>query len=472
MKKIQLTALILIFLSIGVMLFAGGFALTGVGSRATSMGGAFRGLADDASAMYWNPAGLAYMEGNSVDLGGTFILPGSSWDNKGTIFDYNDNPVQTQPGYAAKVYEAEKKLRSFPSVFATMAMNPKLKFGLGIFVPYGLGTTWDAYTLPSKLPAAWGGSPLIYKDGFPQDEMMSSIAILDIHPSVAYQILPNLSAGLGISVLYGSIDLAKVSFSPDPNNPPTSANPLTYQYRFAPISSDLSGTGMGFSANIGMIFKPTDCMSLGLSGKLPATLPMEGEAEIYLWKPQSSTLPALKLGGKSDITTDLNVPGDIGLGISYKVMPNWSVNLDYSYTMWSTLDKVVIDLDTPIVFDPSTPSAKVTQSTIEFQWEDTNRISLGTEYLMGAHAFRAGFFMDESPIPEATQTPTLSDISTKYSTNLGYGRTFGKFTIDANVQYIMFPEREIKATDQTASNMAGTYNTTSMSGNIGIGYRF
>ena len=37
---------------------AGGFALSGVGSKAIGMGGAFRGLADDWSAAYWNPAGL------------------------------------------------------------------------------------------------------------------------------------------------------------------------------------------------------------------------------------------------------------------------------------------------------------------------------------------------------------------------------------------------------------------------------
>lgn len=64
-------------------LFAGGFALTGVGSRATSMAGAFRGLSDDPSAMYWNPAGMGFMNENSVHLGGNFYSAichlGSQW---------------------------------------------------------------------------------------------------------------------------------------------------------------------------------------------------------------------------------------------------------------------------------------------------------------------------------------------------------------------------------------------------------
>jgi len=42
-------------------LAGGGFALPGVGSKALNMGGAFRGLADDWSSAFWNPAGLAYL---------------------------------------------------------------------------------------------------------------------------------------------------------------------------------------------------------------------------------------------------------------------------------------------------------------------------------------------------------------------------------------------------------------------------
>lgn len=42
------------------------FLKIGVGGRATSMGDAFIAIADDASALYWNPAGLAYSNQNQV----------------------------------------------------------------------------------------------------------------------------------------------------------------------------------------------------------------------------------------------------------------------------------------------------------------------------------------------------------------------------------------------------------------------
>ncbi len=107
MKKIQLSLLLLTILSLSASLFAGGFALSGVGSRATSMAGAFRGLADDATAMYWNPAGLAFLEENQIDLGGTFIMPSSTWNSAGTQYP-------SIPGFSSKEFEAEKNYVLFP----------------------------------------------------------------------------------------------------------------------------------------------------------------------------------------------------------------------------------------------------------------------------------------------------------------------------------------------------------------------
>ncbi len=441
MEKLRYLLPVLALMMLSGYLHAGGFALSGVGSRATAMGGAFRGLSDDPSAMFWNPAGLGFMNENSVSLVGTFILAAAKWENNGSYYT-------AVHGFHAREYEAEKSLRMFPNAFVAMAEHPKLKYGLGMFVPYGLGSTWDVYTPPDYL----GG----FND-FPEQEMMSNIVILDIHPGVAYQILPNLSAGAGLSVFYGMTDLAQVSFSYSPANPPA---PEMY----LPTTSDMSGSGIGFGGNIGIIWKPTPCLSLGLAGNLPAQIDMKGEVEAYTWIP-----PMTKLGGTSDIETSLNLPGEIGLGISYKAKHNWTVNLDYVYTMWDRLDKVVVDLETPLTISPNPDEPQLSSSEVLFNWENTSRISIGTEYNMGGNFLRLGFYFDQSPIPEETQTITLSDIGNKFSPNLGWGRYFGNIGIDANVQYVMLPEREVMQDD---TNMGGNHNANALAGNIGISYKF
>ena len=44
-----------------------------LGSRAMGMGGAFTAIADDASAFYWNPAGLGFQKGNGISAGSSFL---------------------------------------------------------------------------------------------------------------------------------------------------------------------------------------------------------------------------------------------------------------------------------------------------------------------------------------------------------------------------------------------------------------
>lgn len=441
MKQLRSILLSVMMLLIIGQLFAGGFALSGVGSKATALGGAFRALADDGSAMYWNPAGLAFQDENSVSLGGTFILPSASWEPTAAYAAAN-------PGYQAKEYEAEKSLRAFPNLLVTMAKNERIKYGLGVFVPYGLGTTWSAYENPS--------SALIYQGGFPENDMLSSIQVIDVHPTIAYKLLDNLSLGAGLSLYYGNIHIAQLEIMP------TSV--------FTPVTFDMAGKGIGFGANLGVMYQPLEKLSLGLSGKIPSDIPLKGDAEILLWTPaQADGTPPGKLGGKEDIKATLKLPGEVGLGLAYQLTRDLTLLADYSYTMWERLNEVEIEMENAINI---MPGMSVSEKALVFNWENTHRVSLGGEYDLLANKLRLGFFFDQTPVPEETQLPTLSDISNKLSGNIGWGRDFGKIGVEANVQMVLFSEREIADSAQTANNRPGKFNTNSLSGNIGLNYRF
>jgi hypothetical protein len=83
MKKITILTLILAIMVLSVAAFADGIGAfsafkNGIGARALAMGGAFVAVCDDATAVGWNPAGLAQLDdtrlaGMSTDLYGMGI---------------------------------------------------------------------------------------------------------------------------------------------------------------------------------------------------------------------------------------------------------------------------------------------------------------------------------------------------------------------------------------------------------------
>ena len=68
-RKLLLLGLVgMLVLGISGPLFAGSYKAVGIGTRALSKGGAFIGQADDWTAIYWNPAGLAQLKKGGVGI--------------------------------------------------------------------------------------------------------------------------------------------------------------------------------------------------------------------------------------------------------------------------------------------------------------------------------------------------------------------------------------------------------------------
>lgn len=66
--------------------FDGQFLKIGIGARAAGMGNAFVAIADDASAVYWNPAGLARLDPDQTELMGNIAFwPAGLLFSQGTV---------------------------------------------------------------------------------------------------------------------------------------------------------------------------------------------------------------------------------------------------------------------------------------------------------------------------------------------------------------------------------------------------
>ncbi|MCF7911732.1 MAG: outer membrane protein transport protein [Candidatus Cloacimonetes bacterium] len=440
---------VIVILTMVSVTFAGGIALSGVGTRAKAMGGAMRGLADDASAMYWNPAGLSFLEETTLTAGIHYVDFNGEYENLEGV-----------------TYENDDLLNLIPSlVFAKNCPDKPWNWGFGIYVPFGLSAEWDMYQRPDTMNEMYLGGdingngtlddlPLDWDGDMEENETFGSMMVVDFHPTFSYKFNDKFSAGIGLSIDYASIKLTKVKLHENEEMPAYSLG------EYLPTFFELNGTGMTYGANYGLMYKPTECLSIGLSGRTESELTFEGDANIDVYL--NNWIAYVKgLGtGENGVTVNANpdaeativLPGDFGGGLSYKINENWLVSADFTYTWWESVDVINIEFSgvDSLLGEPLEDEEMV------LEWTNTIRFGLGTEYVMGPLAYRLGYYYDESPLNDKTMSVTFPDFSTKNALNAGLGyQVTEKLSLDFAVEYIMFEEREV---DEYEDNLPGTYN--------------
>ena len=480
------TVIFVIFLTSSV--FASGVGLTGIGARATALGGNYRAIANDWSAMFWNPAGLTQIKGFHV--GGSFelIMPGSKYTLS-----------QNVPPFAVyKTEEFKNEPKTFPIPAAGFVYGTgKMSFGLSVFAPFGLGAKWDAMNTDA------------YNSSYPKFDFEDDLKVIDIHPTFAYQINEKLSVGLGFSFIMTDILIRKPSTTPnpllaDPKNAALKAGVLTplglatSTYNYLLTETKLEGDGSNFGFNFGLKFNLTEDLSIGLSGNYYNDVSLDGKINATTYFAQISptifaqlqgTINAMVQGGmvtaaqaqqilgvysgqkqvkyadaKGDAT--LPLPMTLGGGLAFTGVKNLLLSADVSWTQWSAWDVIPIDM------------ADGSKLELIENWKDGIRVGLGAEYtLLEPLKIRAGYYTEPSAIPDETLTITIPDISRRHSISFGASFNLGPLSLFTSYEKIFIGDRTVSnwvpASDLTSfDNMAGTYKMNVDNIMLGLGYNF
>lgn len=212
MKKVIAGALLLL---IGSM-YAGGWDNEVMGVRQLGMGSIFAGIADDATAIFYNPAGILN-KNLDVIVEGIAQLPKHSY--------YSDALGKT-------IYS--KKNAYLPQLFFTYKLNKQAGLGLGVYAPYGGGVVgWKKEDLGMVLE--------------------SGLAVYTLTPTLAYQLTPNLSIGVKGNLYYG----------------------FAMQKQENTDTVDVDAKGPAFSGGLGILWK-NDKIGIGLSVRGPAKIKLSG----------------------------------------------------------------------------------------------------------------------------------------------------------------------------------------------------
>jgi long-chain fatty acid transport protein len=358
-------------------LFANGLNLNGTGAKSDAMGGAFIGLANDFSAAYWNPAGLAQISKTSLSIYGADIIP------TGT--------------YALSVYGIDAKSKAahylIPGLGFFTPLGQKLVVGVYVYAPSGAGAEWNG----ADLAALTSGTPFLW---------YSKLGIFTISPSIAYKVSDVFMIGATMDINYGMLRMDQ---------------PFAYgQY-----SEDLKGWAVG--GTFGLLAKPSKYFSFGLSYKLPFTAKLKGTAEIPALA--ESPYPTTDTGTRS-----ATWPMWFGGGIAVKPTDKLTFTADIQYTNWKKMQSIGVTFENTAWNSLFGTGGKYDQ-TYEMLWKDTFQYRFGAEYwLSNSLALRAGYYLDENPGPLQTQNILLPEFKYNWFT-AGFGYKSEKLVIDAAIQY-------------------------------------
>ncbi len=408
-KKLLLSLGVAAFVS--VQTFASGFQINEHGARAMAMGGAFAGLANDPSAIFFNPAGIAQLNGTHLMAGVTLIAPKASFRGP--------SPAVTQ-------YDMTKQIFNPINFYVTQQISDKFYFGLSVNNPYGLGSKWDEN---------WVGRYLAYD---------TSIETFFFTPVMAYKVSDNLMVSAGITYATGKVSIKKFA----------SMSPFAGDLL---ISMEGNGTAFGFTG--GVLWKPTDNLSVGLSYRSESKFEFSGTAEADVPTALKGAVPT------GDITANLTTPQNITFGVAYKMNDKLTFTADYQFVGWSCYDSLKVDFKD--YDDVSAPRL----------YNNSFIARVGTEYKMNEDvAFRGGLYYDKNPVSDEYVEPSLPDAD-RIGFNVGFGYAITKnIHVDVAYMFIRFAERKITDSEveytSGDSKFNGVYNMSAHLFGVNFSYNF
>jgi len=381
--------------------FAGGFQLNEHGSKPLGLGGAFTAIVDDASAVYWNGAGMSFLEGTNFILGAALIGPSTTF--RGVAPAVDKSYMVSQVFYP-------------PHFFATHQITESFSVGLGASVPFGLGTLWKD---------DWVGRYLAV------ETELQTIAVPLV---VSYKILDNLSISAGGSYHHASVIISRG----------TSLAPLEGE-AFIKLEGDESSA---FGYNFGLLWKPLDILSIGASFRSEVDFSFTGTAEAEGPEQVASSLPSGDISAK--LTTPLNIQG----GIAVRVIKNLRLSADFQWVGWSSYDTLAVDFKDPAFDDLSSPRLYKDSYIIRFggQYDFNDELSL-----------LGGVYYDKMPVEPEYLNPSLPDsdrlgfsigVDAKITDNLGVS---GAYLFIRSDEISVTNSNEIYTPGDSPFN--GTYNS-------------
>ncbi len=326
-----------------------GFDNPAVGLRGHSMSSAYHGIADDASAVYYNPAGLALIEPGELNIEAStyFVF---------TDFDYTVGEETSK----------STEMPILPGFFASQSFD-RWGVGLGFYAPYG-------------------GGGVIYKDflGNEGEPYESAAGFFALSAGVGVEIVKQyLSIGLTPSVYFGMMD--RLFYQPNPTLPPGTA-----------VQVHSKNTGFaGFGGTLGIMSKPIPQLGIGVTVRSPVKAKMGGENTVTMkgFGPEDDV-------SKMDSDIELLLPMETTLGLGWNPIEQLTIGFSFAVVFHGMMDKIKVI------------PAEGEKIVSETHYKHSIWTSLAAEYMFIKQlGVRAGVKFTQSPAKDDGLIPDNNDVN-------------------------------------------------------------
>ena len=418
-KSLLLTGGALLAATTGVL--ASGFQVGLSGQKNVGMGGTGTGLYLDQAAQFYNPGAFAFVQGNGIQGGLNMAIPRISFRADG--------------GTAGQETLQNKNVFPFNG-YVGFGKDNKYKFGIGAYTPFG--------------------SELHYGSGWSGRYALTDINLRSVfvQATASVAITPQIAIGAGIvSLAYGDVDLQ----------------------RDIPLQSQAGGTfhaqltgkaehKLGYNA--GIMFKPSDKFSLGLSYRSAINAQVKGGDITLTNRPASvgSSFTATSF----DVT--LPLPDVYSVGIGVRPTEKLLLAFDANLVGWSRYQNLDFTYNGGVLGGQATSSSKR-------QYQDALAFRLGAQYKVSDHfTLRAGTFYDFACVKDGYITPETPDAD-RVGVTAGFTYAIGDhFGIDGSFLFEDFMQRRQSQSqlldNGTTDRIAGTYKTTISVPGVGVYVKF
>jgi long-chain fatty acid transport protein len=406
---------------------ASGFQL--IEQNASGIGNAYAGsaaVAENASTIFYNPAGMTQLKAREVSLGLSMIRPSFKFSNNGSS---GYGPAATAPGAASPARSGDGgdagSWNALPNAYLSWALNKDIYLGLGLGAPFGLNTEYDKN---------WLGAA---------HSVMFDIKTYNINPSVAFRVNDLVSLGAGINYMkmeaeYKKTQVLRLSL-------PAGG--------FITSPARLKADDDAWGWNVGALFTLSPATRIGLSYRSKVKQNLEGNLTVNA---QPAAMPA---GARVDAAASLELPDTFIVSLAQKLNDRWELLADVSWTGWSSIQKVDIKCTGKCAQLGQANGATV--QTLGTKFDDTWRVALGANYQIDPSLkLKFGIAYDQTPVPDAQhRLVSLPDNDRLWLSFGAQWKPSQDAALDLGVSYLDVKNTKIDNNGGTSGYVKGDYDS-------------